>query len=256
MRRTATKRSIAAHLALLWLLACVASLPAQDVATSNSWSMPSPPSTTPAIGPSNAATAASADVVPTSQMGNSPDASTLRSARESRVPLTAPAHEEGRRTAAGRRTDSTQSLVAVAGSLAAVLGVFFVLAWLMRRTTPQGLGALPDEAFEVLGRAPLANRQQVQLLRCGRKLLLVSVTPAGAETLTEITDAAEVDRLAAACRESRSLGATAVFHRVLEQWNTRRVSHEPLSGGDLSDGQLDRSLAAGGSDERAWGDHV
>ena len=52
------------------------------------------------------------------------------------------------------------------------------------------------------GRAPLAGRQHVHLLRCGSKLLLVSVTPGGAETLTEVTDPAEVDRLAGLCRQA------------------------------------------------------
>ena len=74
---------------------------------------------------------------------------------------------------------------------------------------PQGRGILPAEAFEVLGRSPLANRQQAQLLRCGNKLLLVCVGAAGAETLTEITDPAEVERLVETCRRGRS-GAAVI----------------------------------------------
>ncbi len=92
----------------------------------------------------------------------------------------------------------------LAGSLALVLGVFFLVVWLFRRALPQGRGILPPEAFEVLGRAPLANRQQAQLLRCGNKLLLVCVGAAGAETLTEIIDPAEVERLAEVCRGGRN----------------------------------------------------
>ena len=42
---------------------------------------------------------------------------------------------------------------------------------------PPGPAALPGEAFEVLGRASSTHRQQVHLLRCGSKLLLVSLTP-------------------------------------------------------------------------------
>ena len=55
-----------------------------------------------------------------------------------------------------------------------MLGIFFLVVWLLRRASPRGPAALPGEAFEVLGRAPLANRQQAHLLRCGNKLLLVS----------------------------------------------------------------------------------
>jgi flagellar biogenesis protein FliO len=261
MQRTATMRSIAGSFALLWLLGCMDSLAAQGVAMPNSPAALAPAGSADSPRPgwddvAGRLPSTSASAARSSQAGNSLNGSTSRSARESPVPLTRSAHEEGGRTAAGRRADSAQSLVAIAGSLAAVLGAFFLLAWLLRRAAPQAPGALPDEAFEVLGRAPLANRQQVQLLRCGRKLLLVSVTPSGAETLTEINDAAEVDRLATACRESQSHGATAAFHRVLEQWTTRRASQERLSGDPLSDRDLSRSVAAGCSDERERGGNV
>ena len=79
-------------------------------------------------------------------------------------------------------------MISIAGSTGLVLGIFLLLVWIVRRKTPQAMVRLPGEAFEVLGRAPLNGRQQVQLLRCGNRLLLVSVTPSGAETLTEITD--------------------------------------------------------------------
>jgi flagellar biogenesis protein FliO len=105
----------------------------------------------------------------------------------------------------------------VGGSLAVVLAIFFLIVWLLRRAAPQGFGALPAEAFEVLGRAALANRQQAQLLRCGNKLLLVCVTPTGAQTLTEITDPAEVDQLVGLCRQSHRNGAATAFRQATRQ---------------------------------------
>lgn len=110
------------------------------------------------------------------------------------------------------------SLVTVAGSLAVVLGIFFLVAWVIRRAAPAGSTVLPGEVLEVLGRAALANRGQVHLLRCGKKLLLVSVTPAGAETLTEISDPVEVDRLAGLCRAAHPNSASAAFRHVLGQF--------------------------------------
>jgi flagellar biogenesis protein FliO len=109
------------------------------------------------------------------------------------------------------------SLLTVAGSLALVLGVFLLVVWVLRQASPYGFGALPGEAFEVLGRAALANRQQVHLLRCGSKLLLVCVSPTGAETLTEITDPAEVERLSSLCRQTRSTGPATALRRVFQQ---------------------------------------
>lgn len=118
------------------------------------------------------------------------------------------------RSEAGKRPEGLSSAMTVAGSLAIVLGVFFLVVWALRRASPNCSAALPAEVFEVLGRAPLANRQQAHLLRCGNKLVLVSVGATDTKTLTEITDAAEVDRLAALCRQPRSGGAAATFRQM------------------------------------------
>jgi len=61
---------------------------------------------------------------------------------------------------------------------------------------------LPGEVVETLGRVPLAGRQQMHLLRFGNKLLLVCVSPTGVDTLGEITDPSEIDRVAALCAQT------------------------------------------------------
>jgi hypothetical protein len=66
----------------------------------------------------------------------------------------------------------------------------------------------------------------MQLVRIGDKLLLVAITAAGAQTLTEITDRAEVERLAAACEAVRGNSATTNFRQVLSQ-----LESEPAAGG-------------------------
>ena len=132
------------------------------------------------------------------------------------------------------RIGGIASLVTVGGSLALVLGLFMIMAWIMRRTVPGAVRALPGEVVEVLGRAPLAGRQQVHLIRCGGKLILVSVTPEGAETLTEITDAEEVDRLAGLCRETHPGSATNAFRHVFGQLAPQRSDSQiVVDGGEL-----------------------
>lgn len=113
------------------------------------------------------------------------------------------------------KKSSGLSPILVVGSLAFVLGVFFLGMWLFRRAAPTGFGVLPTEAFELLGRARLNARQQVHLLRCGDKVLLVAVGMASAATLTEITDPTEVERLVELCRRPRSGGAAAVLRQAL-----------------------------------------
>lgn len=127
-----------------------------------------------------------------------------------------------------RAGSSLGSLLTMSSSLAMVLGLFFVAAWLFRKQGAGGLGNLPKEVVEVLGRTNLPGRQHLQLIRCGSKLLLVSVTAGGAETLTEICDPAEVERLAGLCRRGRADSSTASFRQVLDDWG-----RQPHAGGFL-----------------------
>jgi flagellar biogenesis protein FliO len=121
------------------------------------------------------------------------------------------------RAPADKPLGGMRSLITVGGSLTAVLALFFLVAWMLRRASPRRPGNLPPEVFETLGRAPLAANHQVHLLRCGNKLLLVSLTATGAETLTEIADPAEVDRLLGLCRQTRAGGSPATFRQAMRQ---------------------------------------
>jgi flagellar biogenesis protein FliO len=103
----------------------------------------------------------------------------------------------------------------VLASLAIVLGAFFLFVWIARRSMPRAMAPLPSEVVESLGRAPLAARQQMQLIRLGSKLVLLCVTPHGAAALAEVTDAAEVDRLSGLCQQNRAGSITQSFRQVL-----------------------------------------
>lgn len=137
---------------------------------------------------------------------------------------------------------SLTSLMTVGASLAVVLGLFLIVAWLLRKASPGGSASLPKEVFEILGRAPLASRQQVHLVRCGRKLLLLSVTQAGIDTLSEIDDPAEVDRLAGLCAQAQPGSATAAFRQVFQQFTTNPTADDGVARG------FGRGRASGGAD--------
>ncbi len=110
-----------------------------------------------------------------------------------------------------------RSLVVVGGSLMVVLGVFFVVAWLSRRGMTGASQVLPADVVEVVGRATLAGRQQMHLVRLGSKLVLISVMSNGAETLAEVTDVDEVNRLLGLCRQTQSGSVTRSFQEVFRQ---------------------------------------
>jgi flagellar biogenesis protein FliO len=109
--------------------------------------------------------------------------------------------------------------------LAIVIGLFVVCMWLFKPAKRKASGVLPTEAFEVLGRAPLVGQSVAHLLRLGNKLILVTITPDGAQTLAEVTDPMEVGRLAGLCAGTKSNSPTAEFQQVFAQ-----LSREPARG--------------------------
>lgn len=118
------------------------------------------------------------------------------------------------------------SLSTAGAGLAIVVGLFFICMWLLRRSSgAKPTGMLPNEAFAVLGRAPLTPQSFAQLLRVGNKLVLVAVSADGIQPLTEVIDPLEVDRLTGVCASGRGHGPAAEFQQVLAQ-----LAREPARG--------------------------
>ncbi len=114
------------------------------------------------------------------------------------------------------------SFATLLGSLAVVVGLFLLAAWMLRKMMPKSAQPLPREAVEMLGRAPLAGRQQAHLVRVGNKILLVAIGPNSAETLTEITDPVEVDRLAGILLSRPTTKRVGQFSLAAGQFQLRR----------------------------------
>lgn len=118
-----------------------------------------------------------------------------------------------------------KSLSSAGAALAVVVALFLICISLVRRGSPKTSGMLPTEAFSVLGRSPLTAQSYAQLLRLGNKLVLVAVGADGAQTLAEVTDPLEVDRIAGLCAKAAPHGPSAEFQQVLAQ-----LSREPAKG--------------------------
>ncbi|MDO4570813.1 MAG: hypothetical protein Q4D38_10540 [Planctomycetia bacterium] len=84
-------------------------------------------------------------------------------------------------------------------SVGIVTLLFVVLICILKRFSPAGVPPLPPEAFEILGKAPLPNRQQLYVMRCGKKIFVASISQNGLDRVGEIEDEAEVDRLTRVC---------------------------------------------------------
>ena len=138
------------------------------------------------------------------------------------------------------RSGEMPGLATGAASLGIVVGLFLLVSWAVRRGMPKGPAMLPPEAVEVLGRAPLVGRQHVHLIRCGHKLVLVSVSPTSVDTLTEITEPAEVNRLAGLCQAMQAGVTGSIRHALGHLSKPQRASELAYSEED-DEGELDFS---------------
>ncbi len=136
-----------------------------------------------------------------------------------------------------------KTFVTTGGALILVLGLFFLFAWTLRRNASGPASVLPKEVVEVLGRAPLACRQQVYLLRLGHRLVLVSVTPSGIETLSEIDDPLEVDRLAGYCQQRQGKSSTQAFRQIFNQFDGKSSDVSPARS--VSNAEYESAASAG-----------
>lgn len=175
------------------------------------------------------------------QKSNSPAAEVFRGNLSHETTKAAPADDSRRLASASIISTAEQApaaqskspfalpvgqLLSTAGAgLAIVVGLFLVCAWLWRGGKHNPNSALPQEAFQVLGRAPLVGRTSAQLIRVGNKLVLVAVTAEGLQPLAEITEPGEVDRLAGLCLGGNETSSTAEFQKIL-----RKLAREPATG--------------------------
>lgn len=143
-------------------------------------------------------------------------------------------------------TSSAPAVLSMFGSLAVVIGLFLGLVWLLRRGSPKSIRLLSSDVVELLGRSPLAGRQQMHVIRFGNRLLLVAVSPDGAETLAEITEPVEVDRIAGLCQQSQPNSATQAFRQVFGQMTSLRRPSRLDADGSLNSADASPSDSARG----------
>lgn len=117
----------------------------------------------------------------------------------------------------------------ISASFLIVCGLLLGFVWLIRRTMPGSPMVLPGEVVGVLGHAALGPRHVLHLLQVGQKLVLVAVGPQGITTITEITDALEVDRLRGLCEKHRPGSITASFRHILQGGSEEPALQKPRS---------------------------
>lgn len=103
----------------------------------------------------------------------------------------------------GKKHETTRKAVPGLRQLLVSIGLlsllFVVLILLLKKLRPKEAGKLPPDVFEVLGKSPLAFRQQVYFLRGGDRIFLVALSANGVDKIGEITDPGEVARVIQRC---------------------------------------------------------
>lgn len=127
------------------------------------------------------------------------------------------------RTPESSRSKVIAPLVTVGSSLAIVLALFCALVWAGRKFGGGSSASkpLPASALTPLGHVMLDPRTKLMLVKCGRRILVLSQTAGGVTPVTEVTDPDEVRELLANC----SSEAREVFQRTL-----REIELEPTQG--------------------------
>lgn len=99
--------------------------------------------------------------------------------------------------------------------LALVLGLFAGVAWAGKRWLPRTGMVSHRGMIEVLGRHAIAPRQSVVLVKVGRRVVLLGVTPEHVSSLETIADPDEVAELVGRAAVGRKDSMTDVFQREI-----------------------------------------
>ena len=156
---------------------------------------------------------------------------------KSRAPLALKPSSKDNALNLDKPTSSWAAALSMFLSLAVVLSFFLLVAWLVKKSQPNSFLKLPGDVVQVMGRTPMAPRQQMYVVRFGSKLLLISHQPGQTQTLGEITDADEVQRLAGLCEANHPGSISNSFRDVLKQVTLGKSEPEPKSKLRLSRGQ-------------------
>ena len=127
----------------------------------------------------------------------------------------------------------------VLGALTIVLALIFALRWVLRRTAQPGTVPGATNVVQVLTRSPVSPRQQLLLVRVGRRLLVVADCNGQLNALSEISDADEVASLVGQLRDEKLTSASKSFGNLLGMW--RRGAEAPEA--DDNDGAADEGEA-------------
>ncbi len=138
---------------------------------------------------------------------------------------------------------NSSSVLTVLMALGFVIGLIFLLRAGMRKMMGVGAAASGSSVVQVLTRVAVAPRNHVVLLRVGGRILVVSDSPSGMRTLSQIDAPEEVADILTAVSSAKSTSSTAGFGQMLTSLGS---GYEPQAtpaeaGTDENEFRIDRA---------------
>jgi flagellar biogenesis protein FliO len=139
-------------------------------------------------------------------------------------------HPEAPTTQASTETEPSGGLELprVAGAMAIVIGLIFVLRWGGQRIFSSGAARGSSRTVQVLVRSPTAPRQQIMLVQVGKRVIVVGDSAGQMTSLCEITDSDEVAALVGQIRDEKLESPTRAFGSIF-----RRANREMSMGDEV-----------------------
>ncbi|MCC8165559.1 MAG: flagellar biosynthetic protein FliO [Planctomycetes bacterium] len=141
-----------------------------------------------------------------------------------------------------RRSYSMPSIWPALFAVAVVCGFFCTALWLVKKYVPGHKQLFNHPAIEVLGRTHLDQRRYVSLLRVGKRIVVVGVSPDEIRSLTEITEEAEVTGILEVARPKTEAGLT-IFQRLFQKNMVKAEAEENRALADAEAEQLTEQMA-------------
>ncbi len=113
-------------------------------------------------------------------------------------------------------TFSFGSLMSLMGVVAVACALFVGILYVAKKYLPGHKQLFSHPAMEVLGRTHLDQRRYVSLLRVGKRVLVVGVSPDEIHALSEITDEEEITAILEVARPKTEMGLT-LFQRLFQR---------------------------------------
>ncbi|MDB5296078.1 MAG: fliO [Phycisphaerales bacterium] len=137
----------------------------------------------------------------------------------------------------------SQDAARVGLALVAVIGLILLLRWCSRRVFALPGAGSAGQLMQVVARTPLAPRQQLMLVRVGRRLMVIGDSGGRLSGLGHIEDPDEVAALLGRAQSSSTAAITragaAPFAAVLKRLGVGSGTRDSRSPEDLDDADLD-----------------